>query len=113
MIQLDIKPELLSQAIITTIEVKKIAKRVRVEFDYFEKIDKWMMAIYDAQSGESYCTNIPVIASYEAKNNLIEPYRHKNLGEVVCVPTIESPSSADPGKENMSEFAVIWGEEIA
>lgn len=113
MMQLDIHPELLSQAIITSITVKGVAKRVRFEFDYMEAVDKWYMAIYNAQSGESYCINVPLVASYEAKNNLLAPYAYKEIGEVVCVPLLDEPSSTDPQKDNLGEFAVIWGEDVA
>lgn len=113
MMQIEVNPELLSQAIITTIEVKGVAKRVRFEFDYMEAPDKWYVSLYDAQSGESYCINIPVIASYTGKNDLFEPYHYKNIGELVCIPAVDEPSSTDPSIDNMDEFMVIWGEEIA
>ncbi len=113
MMKLDIHPELKSQAIITSIEVKGNAKRVRFEFDYMEKPNKWFMSIYNTQSGESYVLNVPLVASYYAKNNLLAPYAYKDIGEVVCVPVVDEPSSVDPEGENLGEFAVIWGEEIA
>ena len=113
MMQINVNPELLSQAIVTTIEVKRVAKRVRFEFDYMEAPDKWFVCLYDAQSGEPYCLNIPVIASYTGKNDLFEPYHYKDIGQLVCVPVVDDPSSVDPSVDNMDEFAVIWGEDIA
>ena len=111
--QLDIHPEYYSQAIITTITVKNVAKRVRFRLDYLEEVDKWVVAIYDAQSGEPYCENVPLVSSVKAKNDLLAPYAYKNIGELVCVPIQNEPSSVDPQRDNLGEFAVIWGDEIA
>ena len=43
-------------------------------------------------------------------NNMISLYMHKDIGWFVCIPKIDNPSSEDPKKDNLNEFALVWGD---
>ena len=113
MIKLNIDPNEAHQAIIITITVKNKAKRVRFDIDHHNYTDKWYVGLFDMQEEKYYCVNVPMVASYKEKNDLFAPFRHKEIGELVCVPVVRTPSSEDPRANNLDEFMLVWGEEIA
>ena len=103
-------PTVKYQRQIVNLPVGNITKRVIFETRYLEATDKWYISIFDANSGASICTFIPVIASYEYPINLFEPFRHKRIGWIVCVAIVDEPSSENPSKDNMGEFGFYWGD---
>ena len=84
--------------------------RARVELRYLNEPQLWYLSIFDAASGESYCRYVPLIASYRYLNDLMKPFQHKNIGSIYCVPAVVSPSSTDPGLNNLGEFEIVWGD---
>lgn len=113
MVILQIDPEENHQSVLITITVKGVAKFVRFDIDYHEQTQKWYVGLYDMEEEIYYCTNIPLVASYEYANDLFSPYHYKNIGRLVCVPSVDDPSTPDPSEGNLNEFNVVWGEEIA
>ena len=87
-----------------------VAKRVRVELRYLYKPGKWFISIFDAATGDPLCLYVPVVASYEYLNNLLEPFSYKGLGSIYCYPVVSEPSSPDPGENNLDEFEIVWGD---
>jgi len=84
--------------------------RANVEIRYLNEPGLWYLSIFDAATGESKCRYVPIIASYNERNDLMAPFRHKNIGSIYCVPTVANPSSQDPGLDNLGEFALVWGD---
>ena len=70
--------------------------------------------IADAITGQVYVPNIPVICSWEEINDLLFPFRFlfqgSGIGSLFCLKATESPSSQNPGRMNLSEFQLIWGD---
>ena len=105
---------------ILTISPDDHARRVRFDLRYLNETEKWYFSIHDAQSGEPLVTYVPLIASYlneddpqiEEINDLLSPYRYKNLGTIICVPIVNNPSTPDPALDNLNQFAVLWGDAI-
>ena len=90
------------------------AFEARVELRYFPLPDKWLLSISDTITGQVYVNQIPVICSYGQVNDLLFPFRHlfrgNGIGSLFCLKATESPSSQDPGRMNLSEFQLIWGD---
>ena len=102
----------LYQRQIINLEVDGKAKRVVFEFRYLYKTEKWYVSLFDAQTGNPICTYIPLIASYEYFNDLFEPFSYKNIGWLVCFPIVDNPTSENPTQDNLSDFAILWGDKI-
>lgn len=91
-------------------KVGRITRRLRVEVRYLYYTDKWYLSVFNAQTGEAYCRYVPLVSSFADMNNMISLYMHKDIGWLVCIPKIDNPSSEDPKKGNLNEFALVWGD---
>ena len=101
------------QIITITLPYKKDNIRLRFEIRYLNETGLWYLSLFNLQTGETCCRYVPIIASYEAVNNLLEPYAYKEMGCVACVPVVENPQSENPGLNNFNEFELVWGESFA
>lgn len=106
------EPNLLYQRQVINLEFEKGTKRVVFELRYLFRTDKWYFSLFDAQTSAVICSYVPLVASYEYMNNLLEPFGHKNIGWLVCFPVVDEPSSEDPTQYNLSEFAIVWGDTL-
>ncbi len=90
------------------------AFQARVELRWMEAAGKWILSIGDAVTGEPYVNQIPVICSYEEINDLLFPFRWlfqgAGIGSLFCLKAVDQPSSADPGRGNLKEFQILWGD---
>ena len=111
-LQIMTTPSALYQQQVINLGSGDLSRRVIFELRYFYKTDKWYISMSDAQTGETICTCVPVIASYSFYINLLEPYYHKGIGWIMCVPVVDEPSSENPGRNNLDEFALFWGDEF-
>lgn len=91
-------------------KVGRITRRLRVEVRYLYYTDKWYLTVIDAQTGESYCRYVPLVTSSVELNDMVTLYKHKDIGWFACVARGDHPSSEDPQKDNLSEFALVWGD---
>ena len=107
---LALNPELRYQIMTLTVDPDGYALRARVEVRYLNEPELWYLSIFDASTGEAICRYVPLIASYEAPNDLMEPFRYKHIGSIYCVPVVKYPSSVNPGLDNLGEFEIVWGD---
>lgn len=107
-----VDPKIRYQSIIMTISPNGEPYRFNFSLRYLNEAEMWFISIEDADSGKSYCQYVPLIASYDPENanNLLEPFKHKRIGCIFCIPIVNEPSSVDPGLDNLDEFAIIWGD---
>ena len=103
---------MLYQRQVMNLEIGNTARRVIFELRYLDATDKWYFSLFDAQTGKPICTYVPLVASYEYMNNLLEPFTHKGIGWMVCFPVVDEPSSVNPQKGNLNEFAIVWGDTL-
>ncbi len=86
----------------------------KVELRYLPAPDQWFLSISDASTGELYVNQIPLICSLEAPNDLLYPFRHlffgSGIGSLFCLKAVDRPASENPGKDNLKEFRLIWGD---
>ncbi len=107
---IDVDPASRYQIMTFVVEGSSGSKRVRLELRYLAAPEKWYISRYEAQTGNPICLYVPVVASYNELNDLLEPYAYKNIGSMVCVPLVDQPSSPDPTLNNWEEFALCWSE---
>ena len=103
----------LNQSNEIVIPVDGSQRRVYVELRYLEATGKWYLTMEDVETGESYFRYVPVVASYTSLNDLVSPFSYKDIGQILCVPVVNSPSSVNPTKNNLNEFAIVWGDNFA
>lgn len=102
----------LYQRQIVNLPIGGMSKRIIFELRYLYATEMWYFSFFEAQSGKPICTYVPLITSYEAMNNLLEPFTHKGIGWLVCLPVVDEPSSVNPTMNNLSEFAIVWGDTL-
>ena len=108
---LNYNPEVLNQSIEMMIPIDGEQRRVFTELRYLEATEKWYLTMVDAESGESYFRYVPIISCYDEMNNLVLPFSYKGIGIVFCIAMVDNAGSVNPTKDNMNQFAVIWGDE--
>ena len=90
------------------------AFQAKVELRYLPGPNRWILSIADAITGQVYVPNVPVICSYEEINDLLFPFRFlfqgSGIGSLFCLKGVDCPASTDPGKNNLNEFQVLWGD---
>ena len=86
----------------------------QVEIRYLSAPNIWVLSIWDHSKGELLVNMIPLICSYGSKNDLLKPFRTlrngKGLGSLLCLKGCDSPSTADPEKDNLNEFQLLWSD---
>ena len=86
----------------------------QVELRYLPAPDQWFFSIRDHASGELLVNMIPLICSYEAPNDLLQPFRHlrsgRGLGTLLCLRATDDPSTPDPTEKNLKEFQLVWSD---
>ncbi len=89
------------------------AVSLRVTVSYFRHTDRWYMTVEDASSGECMASFIPLIASGDKYNDLMGQLGHKGIGSVFCVPLTDDHETPDPAKDTLTDFEVIWMDNVA
>lgn len=101
------------QIITITLPYGKDNLRLRFEIRYLNEPGLWCLSLFNLQTGEACCRYVPLIASYGAVNNLLEPFAYKKMGCLAVIPLVEKPQSENPGLNNLNEFEIVWGESFA
>ena len=108
-ISLVLDPEAKSQAM--TIDIEPDGNRVvlSLRLDYLEYIEKYVLSIANAMTGEDYMTNIPIVASTpEIANDLLKPIAYKGIGSMYCDVVVNNPTYPDPRLGTLNEFELVW-----
>ena len=108
--QIEVNPESLWQSQ-TLILPGKETMRVNFELRYLPKTDLWYMSMTDVQSGKSYFRYVPLLATRsDYPTSLVEPFWHEGIGVILCLPLTDNPTTENPSKDNLNEFAIVWGD---
>jgi len=90
------------------------AFQAKITLRYLPAPDLWFLTVTDAISGETCVNQIPVICSHESLNDLFAPFRWlfqgSGLGSFFCVKAVDSPTTPDPSRENLTDFILLWGD---
>ena len=110
--EIALDPEALYQIQFFNATVGGVTRRLRLEVRHLTYTDKWYLSVINAQTGESYCRYIPLVASDldVELNDLTAVYRHKDIGWFCCAPITGNTTSEDPQENNLNEFALFWGD---
>ena len=88
----------------------------KVELRFLPGTGCWVVSIADAITGQVYVPHVPVRCSYGEINDLLFPFRFlfqgSGIGSMFCLRKTERPSSADPERENLGEFQILWGDQF-
>ena len=86
----------------------------RIELRYLSAPDTWVISLWDNATSELLVNQIPLVCSYGELNDLFLPFRYLRsgvgIGSLFVLRNTDEPSSADPGKENLTEFQILWGD---
>ena len=92
------------------------AFHARIEIRYLSAPDQWVISIWDNASSELLVNQIPLICSYEDLNDLLLPFRYlrggAGMGSLFVIRNTDEPSTTDPGKGNLTEFQVLYGDTL-
>ena len=90
------------------------AFQAKIDLDFLAAADLWFMTVSDAVTGALYVNRIPLICSREELNDLFFPFRWlfqgAGIGSFFCLRAVDSPASENPGRHNLNEFHLIWGD---
>ena len=87
--------------------------RLLMELQYLPGPGRWFLSLSDFVSGEALVRRVPLVASYRAVNDLLFPFRARVPGTLFLMPVPNTPSTADPGRDNLGEFMLIWSDRHA
>ena len=91
-----------------------VAMRAKVELRYLPAPDHWVVSIWDYAKDLLLINQIPLICSYEAVNDLLEPFRYlrngDGLGSLFVLKNTDQPSTPDPSENNLNQFLILWGD---
>ena len=92
------------------------AFHAQVELRYLPAPDLWVVSVWDHSSGELLVNQVPLVCSYGKVNDLLLPFRYlrggKGLGSMFCLRKADEPGAENPGRENLEEFRVLWGDTV-
>lgn len=89
------------------------AVSLRLEIRWLDNAGKWYLTVYDATTDACLVSLLPLIASGNKLNDLLGQFGHLRIGSAALVPVSSTPSSADPGRDNLADFELLWGDCIA
>lgn len=107
---ISVDPTIRYQIFTLTVEPDGHPLRARMELRYLNQSKTWYLSIFDASSGEAVCRYVPLVASYGELNDLMKPFRHKNVGSIYCIPVVRYPQTTNPMLETLGEFEIVWGD---
>lgn len=75
---------------------------------------RWFLSVWDHASGELLVNQVPLVCTCGPLNDLLFPFAHirggKGLGSMFCLRKAESAEQADPGRVNLEEFSLLFGD---
>ena len=102
------------QVFTVNVQIDGTALQAQIEIRYLPAPDQWVISIWDHSNGELLVNMIPLICSYDDPNDLLVPFRHlrdgKGMGSLFCIRGTDDPSTQDPGKNNLTDFKLFWGD---
>lgn len=107
-ISIPLNPSAMRQSVLLDIAPDDHAVRIRLDLQYLPVPDKWFLSLSDGTSGDLWVNRIPLIASYQICNDLLAPFRSLNLGTLFLMPVPNTPTTPNPGRDNLAEFELVW-----
>ena len=86
----------------------------QLEVRWLPAAGRWFLSVWDHASGELLVNQVPLVCSYGPLNDLLYPFRHlrggKGLGSLFCLRCADSTVFADPGKDDLEDFQILFGD---
>ena len=89
----------------------------KIEIRYLSAPEQWVISVWDNAAGVLMVNQIPLICSYGFPLDLLFPFRGlregKGIGSMFLIHAADSTSSADPAAGNLTEFSLLFGDQLA
>ena len=89
----------------------------RIEIRYLSAPGRWVITIWDNAGSTLLANQIPLVCSRGFPLDLLYPFRHlrngKGIGSLFVLRSIDSPEPADPRKDNLTDFRILYGDMLA
>ena len=76
-----------------------------------------MISIWDNASSVLLINQVPLVCSYGELNDLFLPFRQlrdgAGLGSLFVLRNTDEPSTADPAKDDLTEFILLFGDTLS
>lgn len=86
----------------------------KIEIRWLPAAGRWFLSVWDHASGELLVNQVPLVCTYGPMNDLMFPFAHvrngKGLGSLFCLRKADSTVAGDPGKDNLDEFYLLFGD---
>lgn len=70
----------------------------------------WQMSVSNADTGEEYLSNLPMITGQAPAQNLLRQFEYLAIGSAYIIP-LSSATSDFPGDEDWgTNFILVWGD---
>ena len=94
--------------------IDSLPLHARVELRYLSASGRWVISVWDNASSELLVNQSPLVCSYGELNDLFLPFRHlrngAGMGSLFVLRNTDEPSTADPAKDSLIEFQILWGD---
>ena len=93
-----------------TISPDGVTRYFRLDVRWRDHVGKWTVSISNAQTGDSILSELPLVASAPGcLNDILGQFGHLRIGSIWLIPTAVDDYYTDPGKDNLTGFALVWG----
>ena len=104
----------LRQVFTTDLSPDATPLHARIEIRYLSAPDRWVITIFDNASSTLLANQVPLVCSRGYPLDLLYPFRHlrggKGIGSLFVLRNTDSPDTEDPGKDNLTDFQMIYGD---
>lgn len=105
-------PDSLNQIQTIQVPLSGGTRSLRVQLRFHEAPALWFLSLWDSVSGDLLVNSIPVRSSDGAINDLLKPFRHLNLGSLCCFPHTDGKAGKDPGKDDLTDYDILWSDTL-
>ena len=88
----------------------------RIEIRYLSAPGRWVITIWDNANSTLLANQVPLVCSRGFPLDLLYPFRHlrdgKGIGSLFVLRSTDSPATPDPAKDNLTDFQILYGDEL-
>lgn len=109
---LSLNPDSPYQAQTLTVSPDGLTQSLRLELRYLAYTGKWYLSIWRMPEGECLLAHVPLVASGQYINDLLDLFGYKGLGSMLCLAQTAALTGVDPALDTLAQYDVLWGDYI-